>query len=209
MKNAYLWLGTVGLALVLFIACAENTNQSADKDSKLLPDLEDTSATEEAAALAIASEASMAGGQKLVAMLMQAIEDSGTAQAVVFCNLNVGGIYDSLKAAYGVDVTRVSHKNRNLGNAANERELKLIEEYSTATRKDAVAIFDEGNHYTGYRPIRMMMPTCLKCHGQPGVDIEETTFITINMLYPADKATGFKHMDVRGLWRVSVPKAVL
>jgi hypothetical protein len=137
------------------------------------------------------------------------VEDSGTAQAVVFCNLNVGGIYDSLKAAYGVDVSRVSHKNRNLGNAASERELKLIEEYASAIREDAVAIFDDGDHYTGYRPIRMMMPTCLKCHGEPGVDIDETTFITINMLYPADKATGFKQMDLRGLWKVSVPKAVL
>ncbi|CAN5370726.1 hypothetical protein BH09BAC1_BH09BAC1_03200 [soil metagenome] len=204
MKNAYGWLATTAIALSLFIACAENTNEKGD--AQLLP-TEETSYTEdETAALGLANEASMTAQQQLVEMLVHALEDSGTAKAVVFCNIHVGGIYDSIKANFGIDVKRVSHKPRNPANAPTERELKLIEEYSVSSKQNAFPIFDDGDHYTAYRPIRMSILACSKCHGIPGEDIEETTLITLSMLYPDDKATGFKYKDLRGLWRVEVPK---
>ncbi len=208
MKNTYLWLVTVGVALSLFFACAENTNESADKD-KLLPDVDEQYTEQESTALGLAGNVSTLAQQNLMGALVQAVEDSGTAKAVVFCNIHVGGIYDSLKQTYGVDVSRVSHMPRNLGNMANERELKLINEYTDNSKITEVALFDDGDHYTAYRPIHMSILACSKCHGIPGEDIEETTLITIGMLYPDDKATGLKYKDMRGLWKVTVPKAVL
>ncbi len=212
MKNAFLWLATFGLSIVLFVACSDQDNVdqgTVNKDTELLPDIEKKYSEEETEALKIASDVTLVGQQTLMANLVKAVEDSGTAGAVVFCNIHVGGIYDSLKANYGATVSRVSHKNRNPANAANERELKLIGEYGSKPEVFALSLFDDGDHYTAYKPIHMSILACTKCHGEPGVDIEEATFITISMLYPDDKATGFKYKDMRGLWKVEVPKAGL
>lgn len=212
MKNAYLWLITICIAMVLFVACAEtgSNNYNADnKDTELLPEIDKKYTAEELSVLNIASEITLTGQQNLSKALVEALEDSGTAKAVVFCNLNVIGIYDSVKALYGVEISRVSHKNRNPAGAANEREVKLITEYSSSPKVSAITLFDDGDHFTAYKPIRMSMLACSKCHGVPGEDIEETTLITISMLYPDDKATGFKYKDMRGLWKVEVPKAGL
>jgi hypothetical protein len=212
MKNAYLWLITIGLAVTLFVACGDNgdhVHDDNDKDTELLPDIEKKYNEEESAALNIASDVTLVGQQTLMANLVKAIEDSGTAGAVVFCNIHVGGIYDSLKTIYGATVSRVSHKNRNPANAANEREVQLIKEYSMELEISAITLFDDCDHYTAYKPIHMGIMACSKCHGEPGLDIEDATFITISMLYPDDKATGFKYKDMRGLWKVEVPKAAL
>lgn len=214
MKNAYLWLITIGTAFLLFAACEGSGNHDHyedddDKDTELLPDIEKKYSTEESAALDLASEVTMLGQQKLSQALVKALEDSGTAKAVVFCNLHITGIYEQMNTDYGVTLSRVSHKNRNPAGAANERERELIEEYGREPEVTAITLFDDGDHYTAYRPIHMSMLACTKCHGAPGEDIEETTFITISMLYPDDKAIGFKYKDMRGLWKVEVPKAKL
>ncbi len=206
MKNAYLSIATITIAISLFVACAENTNETSHKDTKLLPNSGDVYPAEQAAALDVASEATLIGQQQLVSMLLTAMEDSGTTYAITYCNINVGGIYDSLEATFGVDVKRVSHRPRNPANNITPREQQLIDEYSVSSKLSTLAIFDDGDHYTAYRPIRMSLLACSKCHGTPGEDIEEVTFITINMLYPDDKAIGFKYKDMRGLWRVEVPK---
>ncbi len=212
MKNAYLWLITIGIAIMLFVACAgsgDHDNDDDGKDTELLRENEKKYSAEESAALDIATDVTLIGQQTLMANLIRAIEDSGTAGAVVFCNLQVGGIYDSLKTAYGATLSRVSHKNRNPAGAANERELQLIEEYGSVPKYSAITLFDDGDHYTMYKPIHMGIMACSKCHGVPGEDIEETTLITISMLYPDDKATGFTYKDLRGLWKVELPKAAL
>lgn len=214
MKNAFLWLTTIGTAFILFAACEGSGNHDRyedddNKDTELLPDIEKKYSAEESAALDIASEVTMLGQQNLSQALVQALEDSGAAKAVVFCNLQVTGIYEKMNTEYGVSISRVSHKNRNPAGAANEREVKLIEEYASNSKVSAITLFDDGDHYTAYKPIHMSMIACAKCHGVPGEDIEETTFITISMLYPDDKATGFKYKDMRGLWKVEVPKAAL
>lgn len=213
MKNTFMWLITIGIAILLFVACADSNNPDAnhndDKDTELLPDIEKKYSPEESAALGVASDVTLVGQQTLMANLVKAIEDSGTAGAVVFCNIHVGGIYDSLKANYGVEVKRVSHKNRNPANAANERETELIAEYTKNPKVSAITLFDDGDHYTAYKPIHMSIFACSKCHGKPGEDIEEVTYINISMLYPDDKAIDFKYKDMRGLWKVEVPKAAL
>lgn len=209
MKNAFLWPSTVVVSLLLFFACAENTNETPDKDGKLLPSMEETYNEDENEALNLASEVALLGQQQLMATLVKALEDSGAVKAVVFCNVHVGGIYDSLKNNFGVNVQRVSHRNRNPANAANEREIKLINEYTASPKLSPIALFNDGDHYTAYKPIRMSILACSKCHGKPGEDIAEETFITINMLYPNDKAVDFKYKDMRGLWKIEIPKTKL
>jgi cytochrome c553 len=53
-----------------------------------------------------------------------------------------------------------------------------------------------------YKPIRIVMPACLKCHGVPGTDIDSVTIQKLQSLYPADLATGYRLNDFRGLWKV-------
>ena len=56
-----------------------------------------------------------------------------------------------------------------------------------------------------YKPIRIALPACLKCHGEPISDIDVATSEKIQNLYPADLATGYKLNDFRGLWKIEFP----
>ena len=56
-----------------------------------------------------------------------------------------------------------------------------------------------------------ILPNCYKQH-VPAVpwrkrsDINVSTFQKVNTLYPADKATGYKENEIRGLWVVEMLK---
>jgi hypothetical protein len=63
-------------------------------------------------------------------------------------------------------------------------------------------IVEEQNILVFYKPIKTGLPACLKCHGQPGSDIEPAAFDKIQQLYPADLATGYELNDFRGLWKI-------
>jgi hypothetical protein len=57
-----------------------------------------------------------------------------------------------------------------------------------------------------YKPIMISMPTCLKCHGKPNIDIDEATLKAIAEKYPNDLATGYNLSDLRGAWKITFKK---
>ena len=57
-----------------------------------------------------------------------------------------------------------------------------------------------------YKPIKIGMPACLKCHGSSETEINAVTFEKLNTLYPHDLATGYKLKDFRGLWKIEFVK---
>jgi len=141
----------------------------------------------------------------LLANVANAMQAGGPAAAVEFCNLNASVIIDSLNSLYNCSISRVSIKNRNPGNAlGSSSEKKLWNYFDKGLLSDTVV--QQGGNLVYYKPIRTAMPTCLKCHGVPGTNIEPATLGKLNSLYPRDLATGYSLNDFRGLWKIEFKK---
>lgn len=141
----------------------------------------------------------------LMAELSSEISENGTVKAIEYCSVNALPITDSISQAEGVKISRVSHRNRNAKNAANDKELEIIENYQVLMANDstiAPVIVGEDQRYIYYSPITIAGPTCLKCHGKPGIDIDPEVMQVLNEKYPKDKATGFTMGELRGLFKV-------
>lgn len=140
--------------------------------------------------------------------LLTAIQSSGTDGALAFCNERAIPLTDSISLALNAEIKRVSDKNRNIDNAANEMELAYIQQAKSDIVKfgKAKPKLQEINHkMVGYYPI-VTNGLCLKCHGDSDKDIDEKTLSMINKKYPKDKATGYLANEIRGIWVVNMDK---
>jgi hypothetical protein len=63
----------------------------------------------------------------------------------------------------------------------------------------------ENGNLIYYKPIRIGMPTCLKCHGNEQ-ELDQAAFQKIKTLYPEDKAINYSMGDLRGMWKISFQK---
>ena len=138
----------------------------------------------------------------LVSNLTRKISESGTVGAMEFCNVEALPLTKSVAEKYGLEVKRVSDKNRNKENVANEAELKFIEQYKTQlVNKEELKGMVDGDFF--YSPL-VTNAMCLQCHGVPGKDIVPEVAATLAKLYPEDKATGYKENEIRGLLRIKM-----
>ena len=137
----------------------------------------------------------------LLSNVGKAIQSGGTEYAVEFCNLKASSIVDSLNAVNNCAISRVSQKNRNPeNNLKNETETTIIKLMSEGSMKDT--LIRSENTLIYFKPIRTALAACLKCHGNPGSDINTATMQKINQLYPNDLATGYQLNEFRGMWKV-------
>lgn len=136
-----------------------------------------------------------------------AMEKGGPTYAIEFCNLKAMPLLDSLSRVHEVDISRISQRHRNpLSAPKNALENNILQEYASNSSKDipleSVTLrMDEKITY--FKPIKIGLPACLKCHGDTQVDIAAQTLAKINDLYPNDKATGYKMAEFRGVWKVT------
>lgn len=189
------------LLFFLLASCFQNKQQEQNKESSGTTELD--AVKEKGVAIATQMQ-QVLGGE-----LKRAIEDSGVARALNYCNLNAYPLTDSIAALHGATIKRVSHKARNPNNQASEDELQIIDNFKATLEKGETAqpvVTAHENGYTFFAPIVLQSPLCLKCHGEPEKEIASEDFILINMLYPADRATGFKLNDLRGIWRIDFNK---
>lgn len=160
-----------------------------------------SSATE--AALAKGKSIALSTKAALGKNLMKAINERGTEGAVTFCNIKALPITDSLAQFHNAKVKRVSDKNRNPLNAANEKEMDYIltakKEISNGQMAKPMVKKVNGN-WVGYYPITTNA-MCLQCHGK-AKDIQSSTLATIEAKYPNDKAQGYGENELRGIWVV-------
>jgi len=143
----------------------------------------------------------------LVSNVMRAVQESGTAGAVDFCNEKALYLTDSAGGNYSVQ--RLSDKNRNPSNAVtsatdNTAWLKLttLMRDSLVKQKHFIAHDDNGVYY--YKAIIIGMPACLNCHGNKEKDIPPETLLAIHEKYPGDKATGYAMGMLRGMWKIKM-----
>lgn len=147
--------------------------------------------------------------EKVQAVLLQnvaeAIQKEGVPYAVEFCNLNASSLIDSLNQEFNCKVTRISEKNRNpKSGLSNQKEKELWQVFMEGKQTDTLVQNNE--HLVYYKPIRIALPACLKCHGNSGTDINTATQQKLKELYPTDLATGYQLNDLRGLWKIEFEK---
>ena len=135
----------------------------------------------------------------------KAMQKGGPEYAVEFCNLKVSSIIDSLNIANNCVMSRVSAKNRNPENGLKgnqEKELWTLFENNLSSD----TLIQNKEKLVYYKPIKIGMLACLKCHGNPESEINSATFEKLELLYPHDLATGYKLKDFRGLWKIEFEK---
>ena len=157
-------------------------------------------------------ELSMQLGKELKAELGAAIEKGGPVAAIDVCRTRAPAIAARLSAESGARVGRTALRVRNAGNAPDDLERAVLEQFAGDMASGRVegpleAAFEikrEGGierHYMRAIPTEAL---CLTCHGET---LAPDLAAAIAREYPNDQATGFKLGELRGAFRVVWPAA--
>lgn len=166
----------------------------------------------EAARLEQGGQLAHAAFTALSAHLQQAMQQGGPAHAVDFCSLNALPLLDSLSAAHGARIRRATNRARaphGRPDSAEARQLEgmLAQWEAGATVTDiAPRAVAHGDSVSYFQPIFIHSPTCLKCHGTPGQELDATAYAKILERYPEDQAVNYALGDLRGLWSIRWPR---
>ena len=147
-------------------------------------------------------------GGSLKAELQTAIKDGGPTNAISVCNKRAPEIAQSLSAEKGLELGRVSLRNRSPGNVPDDWKKAVLEEFESrkaAGEAPDTLVFREIIETDGSKEFRMMkaIPAakiCLTCHG---TNLDPALAAEIDSLYPGDKATGYSEGDLRGAFWVT------
>ncbi len=137
--------------------------------------------------------------------LMSAIQKNGTLGALSFCNIKAMPLTDSMARKHSAVIKRVSDKNRNPNNKANQEELKYINQFKNdrfAKKEIKPIMVEKGNKIHFYYPIETNI-SCLQCHGN---QIKPEVSKQILKLYPNDLAVGYSENQIRGIWSIMFNK---
>lgn len=145
----------------------------------------------------------MAAGElkkTLMAQLKAKLSES-PAGAVEFCSKNAMDITKQIAVKNGLNIKRVSIKNRNPQNAADAMDAKVMAAFEEALKKDKkmpeFATVQDAGKIKYYEPL-VISEACVICHGKEA-SIAKETADKIKKLYPNDKAVGYEIGDLRGL----------
>jgi len=135
--------------------------------------------------------------------LKTAMKAGGPIAAIGVCNTQAMPITAQASADHGMTLSRVSLKNRNPANAANDWQSAVLEDFEKKklAGKDITRLaWSETVKASDGQEFRFMkaIPTgevCLKCHG---TQIAPEVSQVLANLYPEDRATGYKEGDIRG-----------
>ena len=135
--------------------------------------------------------------------LAAAMHAGGPLNAIEVCQERAPAIAAAVSLDSGMELARVSLRNRNPGNAPNAWQAAVLEEFEArraAGEKIDALTWQEIADSNGRQEFRFMkaIPTaslCLACHGQA---LAPPVAAKLAELYPDDKATGFREGDLRG-----------
>ena len=144
----------------------------------------------------------------LQAELKAAMQSGGPTAAIGVCNTRAMPITEKVSKQQGLQVSRVSLRNRNPANAPNDWQTAVLENFQQqeSDGKDVTTMtWSETVDVGGGKEFRFMkaIPTgevCLACHG---TTLAPEISGTLAELYPRDRATGFSVGDIRGAFVVT------
>ena len=173
----------------------------------------DCSANQQPNASTQAEAASAKAAIKEVAGALQselkgAMQAGGPVAAIAVCNTRAMPITERVAAEHGMQLSRVSLKNRNPDNAPNEWQSAVLEDFEAqkSAGNDITSLaWSETANVDGGKEFRLMkaIPTakiCLSCHGS---ELAPDVSQIIADLYPEDRATGYSEGDIRGAFVVT------
>jgi hypothetical protein len=140
--------------------------------------------------------------------LTAAMQAGGPLQAIAVCNSKAPAIARDVSLQQGMQVSRVSERSRNPGNAPTEWQAAVLQEFQARLEAgedvDSLAwhdiqVTDDGREFRFMKAIPTA-PLCLACHGEA---IAAPVAAKLAELYPDDKATGFREGDMRGAFVVT------
>lgn len=138
--------------------------------------------------------------QALLKNVVQAVTDSGFSYAIRYCNVHAVALTSALAGTGQVlSIQRLSDKNRNPDNRITEAADQSAFAYLQSGGADTL-IFREGEAVY-YKSIKIMMPTCLKCHGSDA-DLDASVAEVLKEKYPGDLARNYRMGDLRGMWKI-------
>jgi len=178
---------SIAFFMITFISCNSSLNKGKNSQNEI--------------SISLAENIVGISQQTLVKTVSQKISEHGAPHAITFCNENALPLLDSISNIHGVSITRVSEKYRNPMNKPSKQDMVALK----ALSKGNIKYYQNKNASIYYAPIRIGMPTCLKCHGEAR-DIDTPTLNKIKELYPSDKAVDYKIGEFRGAWMVSLAK---
>jgi len=186
MKRLGLFIGLLGLLLSLSIG-----QQAQDE-----------------ALLQRARAASDAVLTQLLARLNQEYQQGGAERGVQVCAQVAQSLTQQIGREQGVNIRRVSLKNRNPRNAPDAWERRVLQQWERdhkagkELKEVAEWRTERGQRVYRYmRPIMVAMPLCLECHG---TQIKPEVRRLIRERYPNDKAVGYQQGDLRGAFSVRI-----
>ncbi len=136
--------------------------------------------------------------------LMGALKEglaTGTDEAIAACQLQAPKIAADASSE-AVAVGRTSHKLRNPGNAPKDWMVPLLKAYAGNHSVAGPRAVPLGDHKVGYVEPIYLKPMCLTCHGET---IAPSVASRLAKSYPADRATGFKDGEFRGMFWMTLP----
>jgi hypothetical protein len=144
----------------------------------------------------------------LKAELTGAMQSGGPGKAIEVCNTQAMTITQQISTQHGLEIGRVSLKNRNPANAPNAWQAQVLEEFERrhAEGADPAALewsetvqSGDGQEFRYMKPI-LTVGVCLTCHG---VQLPPAVQQALAGKYPQDRATGFAEGDIRGAFVVT------
>lgn len=144
---------------------------------------------------------------RLKAELKKGLEQGGPVAAVNICKDVAPQIASELSRRSGARVMRTSLRDRNPGNAPEDWQVSVLEDFESraaalekpvpleyfATGKDGRVRYMSAIRIDG---------VCLACHGET---LAAPLQKRLDAEYPHDRATGYRSGDVRGAFSVSWP----
>jgi xanthosine utilization system XapX-like protein len=145
---------------------------------------------------------------RLLARLNQEYQQGGAERGVQVCAQVAQSLTQQIGREQGVNIRRVSLKNRNPRNAPDAWERRILQQWERDQKAgkplQEVAEWrtERGQRVYRYmRPIMVAMPLCSECHG---TQIKPEVRRLIRERYPNDKATGYQLGDLRGAFSVKI-----
>ncbi len=157
-----------------------------------------------------------AGGliQTLGGELQGALKTGGAAEAISVCKAKAPQIAAAAAEKSGMQIKRVSPKNRNPkavpdaweteAQAALEKRLAAGEKPETLDMHAVVDSPDGKGKVFRYAKALVTQPVCTTCHG-PADSIAEDVKAKLAAEYPQDKATGYVPGKIRGILSMKKP----
>jgi hypothetical protein len=143
---------------------------------------------------------------ELQSTLLGAINENGAAYAFQMCQLKAPEIASAHSVA-GWTVKRVSTQWRNIAGRADSTEKAMLERFAEpSTTSDFLVLTsgpDSARMFHYYEKI-IVKDMCLQCHGDIQ-RVDQDLWKQIRVMYPYDKATGYKSGDLRGMFVVDAP----